>query len=399
MRLKPIKISDLADVKSGGGAPQDAAAFSAAGHPFVRAGSLIKLLNGADENSLEKIAPAVAKFHRLNLFPAGTVLFAKSGMSATKGYIYSLKKPAYVVNHLAALVPFEKSDSSFLVHALEKFPPTTLIKDPAYPSIRLGDIDEFAISAPTQSADRVRVAKLLDAARTLLVKRRRSFATLEKLSQSIFLEMFGNPADADKSSFITFAQAIEDGFLADVQDGNHGEKHPVVADFSTSGVPFITANCFESGVLNIERAYKLPQNWLTKLRVGFSRPGDVLLTHKGTIGEVAVAPSTDKILILSPQVTYYRTTEKLDASYLAGYFRTPYFHNTLMKEAKQSTRDYVGITRQKSLPLLMSPPAVQKKYAGIMSAFSTHLSLCHFEYERLESLFRSVQQRAFEGKI
>jgi hypothetical protein len=105
MRLEAIPLSNLASVKSGGGAPQDPSAFTKTGFPFVRAGSLPKLLDGEDEGSLEQLESHVAEEHGLSLFPAGTVLFAKSGMSATKGHVYRLKTPAYVVNHLAALIP------------------------------------------------------------------------------------------------------------------------------------------------------------------------------------------------------------------------------------------------------------------------------------------------------
>src|SRR5262245_27802456 len=100
LNLVSTSLSELATVHAGGGAPQDSDAFTRTGHPFVRAGSLPKLLNGAEEQTLELIEPEVAKHYRLKLFPKGTVLFAKSGMSATKGHVYQLKEPAYVVNHL-----------------------------------------------------------------------------------------------------------------------------------------------------------------------------------------------------------------------------------------------------------------------------------------------------------
>src|SRR5690348_7170751 len=134
MSWQDIPLASLAEVRSGGGAPQDAAAFSDDGHPFVRAGSLPKLLSGTPETALQKMRPEIARTNGLKLFPAGTVLFAKSGMSATKGHIYALQNEAYVVNHLAALVPHNVRDSSFLTHALQHFSPTVLIKDPAYPS-------------------------------------------------------------------------------------------------------------------------------------------------------------------------------------------------------------------------------------------------------------------------
>jgi hypothetical protein len=183
--LQATAIIKLAMVRSGGGAPQDPSAFSRDGHPFVRAGSLSRLLGGDDENQLERILPDVARAHRLQLFPKGTVLFAKSGMSATKGYIYNLKQPAYVVNHLAALVPRDTRDSAFLTRALQRFSPTSLIKDQAYPSIRLSDIEQMEILAPDSVEDRGRIAAILDKADALRRNRKRALDLLESLTRSI----------------------------------------------------------------------------------------------------------------------------------------------------------------------------------------------------------------------
>ncbi len=160
MSWSTVKLADLATVSSGGGAPQDADAFSAEGIPFVRAGSLVKLLDGQPEENLELLQAAVAADYGLKLFPAGTVLFAKSGMSATKGHVYQLRRPAYVVNHLAALVPRSEVSGRYLRQVLKFKSPTCLIKDEAYPSIRLGDIECMEVPAPKSESERERIAKI-----------------------------------------------------------------------------------------------------------------------------------------------------------------------------------------------------------------------------------------------
>ncbi|HEB93336.1 MAG TPA: hypothetical protein ENI94_07690 [Gammaproteobacteria bacterium] len=102
--MKLVFLKEIATVSAGQGAPKNSSDFSEEGIPFVRAGSLDKLLEGAKENSLELVTEATAKKYKLKLYPAGSVLFAKSGMSATKDRVYCLKNPAYVVNHLAVII-------------------------------------------------------------------------------------------------------------------------------------------------------------------------------------------------------------------------------------------------------------------------------------------------------
>jgi type I restriction enzyme S subunit len=188
-----IELGKVAEIAAGGSAPQDPDDFSKVGIPFVRAGSLKPLIEGAIvESSLELLSEDVAKKHRLRLFPAGSVLFAKSGMSATKGLVYRLTSPAYVVNHLAAVIAGPNLDSGYLRHCLQVFSPTCLIQDEAYPSIRLSDITLMKIPLPPLDEQK-KIADILDRAEALRAKRRAALAQLDELVQSIFIEMFGDP--------------------------------------------------------------------------------------------------------------------------------------------------------------------------------------------------------------
>ncbi len=118
-------------------------------------------------------------------------------MSATKGHIYRLRDEAYVVNHLAALIPNHDS-AKFLEHSLRVFSPTRLIQDAGYPSIRLSDVATMKIPLPPLAEQR-RIAEVLDRAEALRAKRRAALAQLDSLTQSIFLDLFGDPVTNPKS--------------------------------------------------------------------------------------------------------------------------------------------------------------------------------------------------------
>jgi type I restriction enzyme, S subunit len=92
-----------------------------------------------------------------------------------------------------------------------------------------------------------------------------------------------------------------------VKDGNHGSNHPKKDEFADDGLPFITATQVNRFRIDYETAYKLSGAPLDKIRIGFAIPGDVILTHKGSIGRVAVST---RDCVLSPQTTYYRVNSK-----------------------------------------------------------------------------------------
>ena len=130
-----VRLGDVTTVTAGQGAPQSTSDYSNEGTAFIRAGHLSDLLSGSlCENDIPKVSEVIAVTHKLKLYPRNSIVFAKSGMSCVKGYVYKLKNDCHVVNHLACLIPNTVSPD-FLRYSLLRFPPNRLIKDESYPSM------------------------------------------------------------------------------------------------------------------------------------------------------------------------------------------------------------------------------------------------------------------------
>ncbi|MBI5847042.1 MAG: restriction endonuclease subunit S [Nitrospirae bacterium] len=189
---------------------------------------------------------------------------------------------------------------------------------------------------------------------------------------------------------------IADNAILEVQDGNHGEKHPTAADYIDDGVPFLMARDFQNGQVDLRSACKIPKSLGDSLRIGFARTGDVLLTHKGTIGLVAIVPEVPDYVMLTPQVTYYRTNPaKLMSSYLKYAFQTPFFRDQLNSFSAQSTRPYIGITAQKELELDVPALPVQRRIADILSAYDELIENSQRRIRILETMARSLYREWF----
>jgi type I restriction enzyme S subunit len=160
---KSIAIGRVWKVTTGQPAPNNSYDFCSDGIPFLRVSSLAPLLEGASETSFEKVSSATVDQYRLKLFPAGTVVFAKSGMSAKLGRVYRLAGDAYLVSHLAALLPNRsKGDERFLFYYLQMFPPSDLIQGDGFPSIKTSLIAERHIGLPSLP-EQTAIADCLDA--------------------------------------------------------------------------------------------------------------------------------------------------------------------------------------------------------------------------------------------
>jgi type I restriction enzyme S subunit len=156
------------------------------------------------------------------------------------------------------------------------------------------------------------------------------------------------------------ARLLQLGAILDLKDGNHGANHPKVAEFTETGLPFITAaQVSDTGRIDYDGAYKISGQALERIRVGFAKQNDVIYTHKGSVGRVAIC---DRDCVLTPQTTYYRVnSEVLCSGFLRINLLSPLFQDQVDLVKRQTTRDFVSINAQYQFFLRIPPVAEQHR--------------------------------------
>ena len=171
----------------------------------------------------------------------------------------------------------------------------------------------------------------------------------------------------------TVQELVEQGVLAKPLDGNHGGIHPKSSDFVKSGIPFIMASDLKNGAVDTENCKFISLKQSKELKKGFAKEGDILLSHKATIGRTAIVGKlSSDYIVLTPQVTYYRVLDKerVNPKYLKYYFDSSEFQKLFEQWAGGgSTRLYLGITGQMKLPIKLPNIDVQNKIVEIVDSF------------------------------
>ena len=174
----------------------------------------------------------------------------------------------------------------------------------------------------------------------------------------------------------TVQDLIDLGMLEEPLDGNHGELHPKASDYVLSGIPFIMANDLSDGTVDFNGCAFISEKQAKTLRKGIAKTGDVLITHKATIGRTAIVSDEYKTIVLTPQVTYYRVKKGIDNRYLKLYFDSPAFQSTFKNWAGAgSTRSYLGITAQHKLPIILPPIKEQKRIANLIEPLNQRIQI------------------------
>lgn len=201
-------------------------------------------------------------------------------------------------------------------------------------------------------------------------------------------------------------ELVTDGVLVKPFDGNHGEIHPKKSDYTEAGVPFIMARDLQDGLVDTENCIFISRKLADSLRVGFATNGDVLISHKGTIGRTAIVSTEDDYIMLTPQLTGYRVKDssKLFNRFIRYYFMSPGFQRAMIAGAADgSTRAYIGITKQLTLRFRFPPLAEQKRIAAKLDSLDPETQRLARIYEQklaaLEALKRSLLHQAFSGAL
>lgn len=246
------------------------------------------------------------------------------------------------------------------------------------PTINWRDLKELEFELPELDSQR-KLAAVLWSINSTMEAYKKLISATDELVKSQFIEMFGNSEkSSDQWLEITVRDAIKDGYIARPLDGNHGEKHPKGDDYVTEGVPFIMAQDLKDKKVDFEHCHFITEDQAKTLKKGWAKSGDVLLTHKGTIGRVAIVqPSQYENILLTPQITYYRCLKGIDNEYLAAFFTTDFFTQQLQSMITGTTRASVTITQQECLKLIIPSMDKQKRFVSFVyqSDKSKHINL------------------------
>ncbi len=190
---------------------------------------------------------------------------------------------------------------------------------------------------------------------------------------------------------------LEKGAIFAIQDGNHGEIHPKSSDYVPSGIPFVMASDLTGNTLDLGNCKFISEDVASRLRKGFTKTGDVLLTHKGTLGLSDVVPEiSTPYLMLTPQVTYYRLNpEKLKGKFLRYVFLSSFFQSQLFSLARSGTRPYIGITAQRELEIYYPSIDVQEHIVYLLSRYDESIAVNRRRIKLLEEAARRLYREWF----
>ncbi|MDE0029123.1 MAG: restriction endonuclease subunit S [Deltaproteobacteria bacterium] len=285
-----LQLGDVADVVTGDPAPQDPEAFASDGPLFVRMQDVGRhhrhpaLADSTDRLSTEWVAGS-----RLRLFPKDSILIPKSGASVNLNHRAKLATDAYVVSHLAIVIPDRtRIEPDYLYWWSANYDPRAQAQVTSLPSLKLSTLKTALVPLPPLDEQR-RIVGILNRAAKIERLRKQAQERMREFIPALFVSMFG-AEESEPTSWpeCSVAQLLEDRRRS-IRTGPFGSqlKH---SEFTDNGVPVLGIDNVVSNRFRwVKRRYITPQKYAPFQRYRVF-PGDVIITIMGTTGRVCVTP-------------------------------------------------------------------------------------------------------------
>ncbi len=197
----------------------------------------------------------------------------------------------------------------------------------------------------------------------------------------------------------TVQNLLDEGYLLDHLDGNHGGLYPKAVEFIKEGIPYIAANNFSNGRVDFNLCKYLSKERAGKFKKGISRNGDVLFAHNATVGPVALLETDLEYVILSTTATYFRcNNKKLLNKFLFQFLQSDYFVQQYKAVMGQSTRNQVPITTQKKFTVLFPEIKEQSKIASVLNAVDKEIQILKTQLVTYQKQKQGLMQVLLTGK-
>lgn len=238
-----------------------------------------------------------------------------------------------------------------------------------------------------------RIAEVLDRAEALRAQRRAALAQLDALTQSIFLDMFGDPITNPKrwpaAAFGRICERVTVGIV--VRPASY---------YVASGVPALRAVNIRPGKIVLEDlVYFSQEDNETKLAKTKLKAGDVVLVRSGQPGTAAVIPpelhgvNAIDLLIATPS---YKLG---DSSFLCAFFNSAGGRDLVVSRQRGQVQKHLNVGSLNQAIIPCPPMELQHDFALRAAAVEKLKATHRVSLAELDVLFASLQHRAFRGEL
>ncbi len=256
--------------------------------------------------------------------------------------------------------------------------------------IKLGNLTDAEIPLPPLATQQ-KIAAILDQASTIIANNRAIVEKYDALTQSLFLDMFGDPVKNDKgwekSEFKKFGK---------ISTGNTPSRSDE-ENYNVDFIEWIKTDNIKEHEFYISKAQEyLSEKGATKGRI-VSKNSLLVTCIAGSLQSIGRAAVTSHTVAFNQQINAIEPNENVNISFL--YY--------LVKKSRKYIQDHAstGMKRMltkgefEKIKMILPPIQLQNQFAERVQAIEAQKQQAQLELAKSEELFNSLLQKAFKGEL
>lgn len=254
------------------------------------------------------------------------------------------------------------------------------------------------IVIPLPSVERQKcISNTLDKEKSLIEKRKAQIEALDQLTQSVFLEMFGDPITNPKGWKLAICKDITSkiGSGATPKGGNASYKQQGISLIRSMNVYNNNFNYNDLAFIDEEQAEKLKNVIVNK--------DDILLNITGvSVARSCIVPDDVLPARVNQHVSIIRVIKHLiNPIFLSYTFTNEIYQKYLLRLSTSggATREAITKKQIENLPIIIPPLDLQEQFAIKVTKIKEQKSIIQKSIEEIENLFNSLMQKAFKGEL
>lgn len=383
-----VKLTDIATLKRGSEPGSYSYCLPPEGTKFIRVGDI----SGKTDKPINTKSKEIVLCKKSDILMSfdgnpGIVVTGFEGAISSGIRIISIKDSGVLKDYLFFYL---KSDA--VQRVIKKYSIGTTI---IHASKAISHINVFIPSVFRQK----KIINFLKLVEKLKQKREQVNHITNKLIQSVFLKMFGDPVLNNRK----FPMESLDNIVANeryaLKRGPFGgslKKNIFVKEgYKVYEQQNAIKNDFELG------HYYITSKKFEEMKAFSVNPGDIIISCSGTIGKVAIVPSNAKKGIINQallKITFDRN--KISPIFAKFLIETPQIQELLFGSARGSgIRNIASMAILKSVQIPIPPLSLQNKFAEIAKKIEILKEKQKLSEVKINNLFQSLTNIAFEVEL
>jgi len=382
--MKNKKLGDYVDIVSGYAFKSKE--FDIKGVPVIRMSDLY-------QNKI-RITANTARVVDINidekfLIQKGDILLGMSGSIGKMG-IADINGKMYLNQRIAKIVPKNNEISRvFLIYLIRQI--CERMKQDSVggtvPNISPNTLKNYDVWVPSIENQK-EIANTLNLASKLIEKRKEQIAEMDKLIQSVFYEMFGDPVTNSKTW--KKKKLSEMGIITRGKSKHRPRNAP---ELLGGNYPLIqTGDVANSGIFIKE--YKSTYSELGLMQSKMWDRGTLCITIAANIAKTGIL-SFDACF--PDSIVGMICNENTNEIFMQVWFS--FFQQILEKNAPESAQKNINLQILGGLEVICPPIKMQNKFASIVEEIESQKKAMEESLDEMENNFNALMQKSFRGEL